>query len=315
MTTQIRASEGEALAELRKLSNEGRWGAEDERGTLNLLTPEVVRRSAQLVKQGRVYPLGEVIGAPDSPRILEAPQHDMRIGRSPNFGDPVQSATDGVTFGFIHGSVTHVDALCHVAGVDGKVYNGFDESVVDLTGANRVGIENVDGMVTRGVLLDLAGLRGVDHLPAEYVVGEEDIVEAAGAAGVEIETGDAVLLRTGFRSVFLEDFDRYRSRQPGIGASAALHLVRRDVCLIGADTIAVEAMNLVPDTLADDPRAAAGMTNRLHPHLLRHIGLYLLELLNLDDLAAAGVTEFQFAMAPLMVQGGTGSPVNPLAIC
>ena len=307
-------TERAALAELRTLSNWSRWGDDDEIGTLNLVTPEVVRRSAGLVRRGSVFPLGEFLGR-GTRRLgsVPPPLHFMTMADSiPLFGDPTTVTLDGLVINSTHGSTTHVDALCHVSGYAGSFYNDTPAESVSYAGARRLDIAKVPAVTTRGVLLDIPRLRGVTSLHTYHVVTADDLARAADAAGVEVGPGDAVLVRTGWPAAYEGDGVAWYREAPGIGPSAALWLARRDIALIGCDNGGVECVNVLPDK-SGDPRAEIIQT--LHPLLLANLGIHLLELLNLEALAAAGVAEFQFVMAPLRIVGGTGSPVNPIAIC
>jgi kynurenine formamidase len=306
------------LRVLEGMSNWGKWGEDDQRGSLNNITPAVVRRSASLVKTGAVVCLGELIQrGTDSPAYFGSarPLHFMTsIGVSEAaWGEPVQSATDGLVLGAIHGGVTHIDTFSHIGRRGGKLYNGFDQAVVTPSGAKRLGVETVGGIVTRGVLLDIAGLRGLDSLNSDDLISDDDLINACEQAGLDIEPGDAVLVRTGWRRRYRESPSSWGTVQPGIGPSAALLLAKRDIALVGSDTLSVEAYNLATDK-SGDPRAEAGLVNRLHPRLIADLGIPLVELMNLDELAATGRTTFQFVIAPLRIVGGTTSPLNPLAI-
>jgi kynurenine formamidase len=307
-------TELEALTELRTLSNWGRWGQDDEIGTLNLVTPEVVRRSAGLVRRGSVFALGEFMGR-GTRRLgsVPAPLHFMTAADSmPLFGDATTVTLDGLVMNSTHGSTTHVDALCHVSGYAGSFYNDTPAEAVSYAGARRLDIAKVHGVTTRGVLLDVARLHEVPALHKYDVVTADDLKRAADSAGVEVGPGDAVLVRTGWPTAYAGDGVGWYREAPGVGPSAALWLARRDVALIGCDNGGVEGVNVLPDKSAD-PRSEIIQT--LHPLLLANLGIHLLELLNLEALADAGIAEFQFVMAPLRIVGGTGSPVNPLAIC
>jgi kynurenine formamidase len=314
----VRAVEEAALRELGAMSNWGRWGPDDERGTLNLVTPEVTQRAAGLVRTGRVYPLGNPI-RPGAPAHGPAPRpvHFMSMDGgdwaiTPDADTPDQKpVTDGLLLPGLHATMTHLDALCHMWTGD-RLYNGFNERVVRSGGAQRLGIENVAGVVTRGLLLDVARLHGVEHLAGDDLVTAGDLERAAEAAGVAIEAGDAVLVRTGWRAVHARDPERYSILQPGLGPSAGLLLARRDVAMAGADNTAVQAWGGFRNPVPGDPRA--GLTDLLHIPFLRNLGIHLLEMLDLDALAADGVTEFMLCLAPLLIEGGTASPVNPLAV-
>jgi kynurenine formamidase len=223
----------------------------------------------------------------------------------------VGAAVDAIFFNYIHGTGTHLDALCHMW-TRGEMYNGWSGNWVRSAGAMRLGIENVGGIATRGILLDVAGHRGMEILDPDDLITEDDLLECARSEGVDFASGDAVLVRTGWMATYASDPTGFSGMQPGLSASAGLLLARRDVCLVGADNAAVEAFPGSPAPNPDDPRH--GLHSRLHVAFLRNLGIYLLEMLDLDRLAAERIYEFQFALAPLLIDGGSGSPVNPLAI-
>ncbi len=316
-TTLDRTREENALAELNKLSSWGRWGAEDQLGALNLVTPDVVKKATTRVRRGEVIPLAGRIsrfapglaGAPPSMHFMTRDGGDAAAAPDET---PFQAAVDALVINYIHGTGTHIDALCHMW-VDHRMYNDFSGNYVRSSGAARLGIEHVEGVVTRGVLLDVAASRGVSALAADDLVSDADLIAAEKAAGVTIEPGDAVVVRTGWLTTFKGDPVAWSRLQPGLGPSAGLFLAKRDVCMVGCDNIAVEAWGGPPaNLLPTDPRA--GLTNCLHIPLLRNLGIYLLELLDLERLAKAGGREFMLTLAPLLIEGGTGSPVNPLAV-
>jgi kynurenine formamidase len=316
-TAVDRPHEEAALVELGKLSNWGRWGADDQRGALNLVTPEVVKRATVTVQRGEVIPLAGRIsrfapglaGAPPSMHFMTRDGGDAAA--APN-ESPFQAAVDALVINYIHGTGTHIDALCHMW-IDHRMYNDFSGNHVRSSGAAKLGIEQVEGIVTRAVLLDVAAVRGVAALQADDLVTDADLAAAEKATGVTVQSGDAVLVRTGWLSTFAGDAGAWSRLQPGLGPSAGLFLAKRDVCMVGSDNIAVEAWGGMPNSqLASDPRS--GLTNCLHIPMLRNLGVYLLELLDLERVARAGRAEFMLTLAPLLIEGGTGSPVNPLAV-
>jgi kynurenine formamidase len=175
----------------------------------------------------------------------------------------------------IHGSTTHVDALSH-GWKDQALYNGFSRDTINSFGAGRLGIENAPQFVTRGVLFDVARSKGVGHVDVDYEI-----------------------------SVYYSDPDSYNQfAWPGLSIDAVRWLASQDAVLVGADNIGVEAA----------PPGFIQNGSQGHGILLRDYGIYILELLNLDELSTTGATEFLFMMAPLRIAGGTGSPVNPLAV-
>ncbi|NML08424.1 cyclase family protein [Sphingomonas sp. G-3-2-10] len=300
-------------------NNWGRWGADDQVGALNHLTGDVVRAAAGAVGQGRVISLSLPIkGATSShapctvPHLpgRPLPQHFMSIdgadylaGAKPPGG--LSIADDALVIS-PHGTSTHMDALCHMW--SGKrLYNGHPSSRIRSYGAGRCGIENVPGIVTRGVLFDVAGHRGVDVLDGTDRITAADLDEMERAAGVTIGTGDAVLLRTGWPTLFPAQRDRYWGGEPGLSTDGALWLADRDICAIASDNSAISGLNAqggADESIDDD----------IHMICLWRHGIYLMEMLWLEELAAARQPTFLFAVAPLKIVGGTGSAINPLAI-
>jgi kynurenine formamidase len=311
--------ERDARQRLATMSNWGRWGDADEIGAVNLVNSGAVRRGLASVSAGRVYSLTLPLdsAAPMLP-TASPPRHYMRRDR----GDAVAQGPGDVAAAYeeasavddllvaVHGNTCHVDGLSHVWS-DDTLYNGFPASEVRSDGAAHLGMEHLAGIVTRGVLIDAAGQRGVRRLSGDDLVTVDEVTAFEAASGVRIQPGDAVLVHTGWPTMFAEDPDAWARRQPGVGASAAFYLAERDICLLGADNTAVEPWSGMGADAGDDPRAAVA---HLHGPYLRNLGIYLLENLELSALAAAGVTAFLFCLAPLRIRGGTGSPVNPLAV-
>ncbi|PQO24204.1 cyclase [Rhodobacteraceae bacterium WD3A24] len=288
--------------------NWGRWGDDDERGAGNLLTPERVAAAAGLVGRGDVYPLGLPIGARTTPvpPNRPGPQHYMTrdggdfaagLRRKGGF-----ETTDGVVMMGEHVG-THVDALAHV-GDEGRLFNDHPLSGVRSNGAATCGIEKLPAIVGRGVLLDVCALKGTDRLDPQYVITDDDLAACAERQSLTVEAGTIVLVRTGWLSTFREEgAAAFFLTEPGIGMAAAEWLAARDVVAVGADNYGIE---VVP---TED-----GRPGPVHRALVRDCGIYLMEMLVLDELAAAGVPEFLFVAAPLPITGGVGSPLNPLAI-
>jgi kynurenine formamidase len=345
---ELRQREAAARDKLRTMSNWGRWGDDDERGAANLVDAAASRRGLAAVKTAAVYPLGsEIRGAgmgmyhstrpnATAPKLLGVaqPLHYFRAdGGDAALGLVNQArhlAEDTVMIP-VQGATSHIDSLAHVS-VNGELYNGQPSSVVKSYGALKLGIENVAALITRGVLLDLARFRGKDVCDADDYITADDLRACAAESGIEFAPGDAVLIRTGWPKVFAEDPVRYSTRQPGLGSSAALLLAERDVALVGSDNSEIEpydgsdpevmrpgarhdiylahASSLEP--IGSDPRRE--FATDLHETLVRNLGMYLVEMLDLEQIATARVTEFLFILAPLLIRGATGSPVNPLAV-
>lgn len=200
---------------------------------------------------------------------------------------------------------THIDALGHVS-CDGRCYGGRDAQAIQRggRGLRELDITEVPPIMCRGVLLDVAALKGVDVLPGGYAVTADDLAAAERRQGVRVQAGDALLVRTGWIAHF-EDVARFRGLDtgtPGPDASAARWLVERGVRVTGDETISYEV------TKAHDE------SRSVHPALLVDAGVHIIEVLNLDELARDRVYEFLFVCLPLRFVGGTGSPIRPLAL-
>lgn len=279
--------------------NWGRWGADDQRGTLNLITPELIARAAGLVRRGKVIPLSIPLKA-DAPR-WPGRHENWHVAQHMNLCGPGLGGAEDILMIHTHGT-THMDALCHIL-YDGKMYNGYDSArSIDSFGAKRNAIDNVGAIVTRGLLVDVAGARGVDHLPADAVITPEETERILAANGQEAREGDALLFRTGWLRTWEKAKDAFNTRQPGVGIELALWAKARGVAVIAADNSAVEAFPVGPEFLP------------VHREFLWNQGGYLMELLDLDALAADGSDEFMFVAAPLRIVKGLGSPLTPLAI-
>jgi kynurenine formamidase len=203
---------------------------------------------------------------------------------------------------------TQFDGLGHVGVRVGKediFYNGFKLSEFgDTYGLKKLGVENAGPIFTRGVLLDVAGLKGERSLPIGHVITAEDLKKAAREAKVQVKAGDVVLIHTGHGVWWMTDNKKFGDGEPGIGMEAAKWLTAQKVTLVGSDNWAVEA---VPGEDKDRPF-------QVHQWMLVRNGVYLLENLDLSQLVADKVYEFAFVFSPLRLKGATGSPGNPLAI-
>jgi kynurenine formamidase len=288
-----------------RTSNWGRWGADDQRGALNLVTPEKTAQACALVREGRVISLGRQIrygmlkteDRPTPTYVLTVDAGDYAAGAR-TFGR-AKIADDFMSFS--PGVGTHLDGLAHVWEGD-QLYNGHDANGVRSRGAKVLGIQNVDNVVTRGVLFDVAALHG-GPLPESHVITVEEMERCAQQAG-GVQPGDVALIRTGWLLDDSRPAKELESLSPGIGVDSARWLAERDVVLVGSDNFGVEAFPVeVPEAYVP-----------VHIMLLREFGIYLLELVDLEALAASGAKEFLFALAPLKIRGGINSPVNPLAI-
>ncbi len=298
----------------KQLSKWGRWGTDDERGTLNFITADVVQRAAGLVRRGAVFSLGLPFGA-EGPQIGQCgrvnPLHFMTAidQKLPGeYPDGFRYADDVMVLPLQ--CATQWDSLAHVH-YDGQLYNGFAAATTTSAGASKNGIDKVGaGVVSRGVLLDIARLKGVARLAPGTVITPDDLDAAAQAQNVTVERGDVLLIRTGHVSVFKTDGDRvgYMRMMPGLGMACVAWLHAREVAAVASDTNSVEVIPF------EDPKTPLPF----HLLCLLDLGLTLGEMFDLDaladDCAADGIWEFFFTAPALRVTGGIGSPLNPLAI-
>jgi kynurenine formamidase len=310
----------EFLELAKKVNNWGRWGAEDERGTLNLITDDVVRRAAACIKTGKRFSLaiplsenGPMLG--NIPPGRKNPQQHRFELHEPFTKDPDSATVNTNEFTLNLKSATHWSALGHVE-YGGRLYNGMSPDAIDEGGAHALGIDKVGTLVTRGVLLDIPRLKGIDRLAGGTLITPDDLDEAAVAAGLTIEPGDAVLIRTG-AMMWLKDGDKeaYAGIHQGIagpGIAAAGWFREHDVAAVASDTSGFEVW----------PRESKDLLRVLgHPlHLLCivEIGLTLGHNFDFeelaDDCAHDGVYEFLLSASPEPFEGGLGGPVNPIAI-
>jgi kynurenine formamidase len=293
--------------------NWGRWGDDDERGTLNLITPEVVHAATQVCKTGKTYNLGLPIQRHGVP-ILDyrgAPMrlaltHQSDIGMFTDYGAPDHVGANEDVIVMASHNETHMDALCHVFS-ERRLYNGFPaESVSAAAGATKLGIDKVRSIVGRAVLLDMPAFLGVECIEAPRIFTGDELLACAQAEGVEIRAGDILLVRTGWIDAYLQAAaggDDSLLMQPGIGLDACRTIAELDVAAVGSDNSAVEAIPF------DENRFLG-----VHIELLVKLGLPLIEHLMLSEMAADRCFESLLVVAPLPVVGGTGSPVSPVAI-
>lgn len=294
-------------------SNWGRWGDDDERGAANFATPEVLLAALCAVRRGVVVSLADEIRrdrVPVAPTRTPATHLMSLDGGDFAGGYSIQGSSHGVADDYLFMAcqgTTHVDALGHLW-YDGALYNGFSADRVRSYGATRLGIENLGYLVTRGVFLDVARHRGVPHLDNTHSISVEDLRACADAAGVTVRSGDVVVIRTGWRTVFDTDPQRYFATSPGIGLETAHWLAEQQVAAIASDNVAIEVQT------AHERFEGGSVAPECHKLLIRDCGTYLIELLNLEELALHDTAEFLFVAAPLKIRGAVGSPLNPLAI-
>lgn len=285
------------------------WGPDDQRGAANRMTPERVLAATKLIKTGEVIQLGRLYehGMP-----LPGKRHfSLTIPGSPTGGPAVNGGVhfDEMFSGEIGQIGTQLDGFSH-GGIrlkDGEdyFYNGFKRSeFADAYGHKKLGIENAGVFFTRGVLIDVPAYKGVKRLEPSQLITVEDLEGACKKQGIEVGEADVVLIRTGHGQLWMKDNETFSKTEPGIGLAAAKWLSERKVTLVGGDNWALEQ---VPAEDPNDPFPA-------HRQLLVYNGIYILENLDLEQLAADKTYEFAFIFAPLRLKGATGSPGNPIAV-
>jgi len=280
-----------------------RWGANDQRGAANRLTPAKVLEAKNLITKGTVYQLGRVYesGMP----MFGTRHYSLRIPQTFGpLGKNEVTYQDEIVSGELGQIGTQFDGLGHI-GVGDLFYNGNRRSeFAQAEGLTKLGIENAGAFVTRGVLLDVARYKGVAQLQGGYEITVADLKGALQRQGTDIRAGDAVILHTGWGSLWMKDNARYSQTEPGIGLAAAQFLVDEEVTLVSADTFGVEVL----------PYPDKALLFPVHQLLLPRNGTYILENVITEELARDNVYEFAFVFAPLRLKGATGSPGNPIAI-
>jgi len=280
-----------------------RWGADDQRGAANRLTPAKVLEAKNVITKGNVYQLGHVY-EPGMP-IYGTRHYSLRIPQAfkmPGKNEAVYH--DEVISGELGQIGTQFDGLGHL-GMGDLFYNGNRRSeFAQAEGLTKLGIENVGAIVTRGVLIDVAKFKGVDQLPPRYEITPADLKGTLQREGVQIKSGDMVIINTGWGSLWMKDNTKFGDTEPGIGLAAGQMLVDAEVVVVGADTWGVEVM----------PNPDSSLSAPVHQLFLARNGIYLHENLITAELARDSVYEFVYMFAPLRLKGATGSPGNPIAI-
>ena len=283
-----------------------KYGADDTLGAINNLSPDKVVQAARLVTTGKTYRLGVETG-PTSPayppRSYSMTVLQLDDGTGTPLGSNKATGNDDLMYLWM-GIGSQIDGLGHM-GINHTYYNGNHASdFVTPKGLTNLSIDKLPPIVSRGVLLDITKLKGMDPLPIGYAINTDDINAAAKAAGVSIESGDVVLLHTGWLNVMDSDPVKFMSGQPGLGLEGARYLAGLGVVAVGADSWALDA---IP---AEDPNQAFPV----HPELLAKNGVYILENMDTRELAADGVSEFLFVLGQPRFVGAVQAVINPVAI-
>lgn len=292
------------------------WGPDDQAGSSNWITPEVVLRAAKLVKTGKVYELGQVYehGMP----LFGQRTYSLTIPGSPT-GGPLGANQVVWHDEFLCGEIgqvgTQFDGPGHIGkrmtmadGSEADVfYNGFTRAeMAGPYGLLKLGIENIKPIFTRGILLDIAGLKGVEVLEPSYEVTVADVRDALKRQKMkesDLRPGDALLFRFGW-SKYWDQPDKYMSNPPGIGMEVAAWLVQKQPSMIGSDQGATEVL----------PNPDGAQAFPVHQELITKAGIWNLENMQYDGLVKDGVYEFLFIHTPIPFKGATGSPARPIAI-
>lgn len=289
-----------------------RYGEGDELGTLNEITPAKTVEAARLAREGVVYDLGRELHA-DAPRFegrywrqtLVSSAHQINA-RRPGDGGWGRNGLNWITE-LVTGTLqigTHLDGLNHLQ-IGDRFYNGWrTQEIVEEWGTNRLGIETVPPIVTRGVLADVARYRGVERLEAGTVITVAELEATLRAQRVEVGPGDALLFHTGWGALWDRDPERYTAGEPGPGWAVAEWLVERRVALTGADTWSFGA---APGADPERPFLVPQTLNVKH-------GLFIMENLATEALAADGVHEFMFVLTHAKTRGSTAAGIAPAAI-
>lgn len=283
-----------------------KYGAEDTLGAINNLSAAKVKQAAGLVKTGKTYALGVETG-PESPAYPPR-SYSMTIlqlddGTGTPMGSNKATGNDDLMYLWM-GIGSQIDGLGHM-GINHVYYNGNKAGdFIVPTGLTKLSIDKLPPIVSRGVLLDIAKLKGKDILAEGTAINTADIKAAAKAANVKIESGDVVLFHTGWLNVMESDPKRFMAGQPGLGLEGAKYLASLGVVAVGADNWALEVLP------SEDPEQAFPV----HPELLAKNGVYILENMDTRALAADGVSEFLFVLGQPRFVGAVQAVINPVAI-
>jgi kynurenine formamidase len=280
-----------------------KWGANDQRGAGNHMKPETVLRAARLIKTGELFELGRVLS--ESMPMPAGRRFEILTKRTRNDpGRNKRASNEELVVSEIGQVGTQFDTFSHQM-IGTSMYNCVTlDSVATRTGFSKMGVEQVGTLMTRGVLIDVAALKGVATLAETYEITPKDLQDALAAQKLTLQPGDAILIHTGWGTLWGKDNARYQRVSPGIGTSAAEWLAKQDPMLVGADNSAVEI----------SPNPDPDLAGPVHQIMLVVNGIHLLENLRLDELAARRAYEFALIVEPLKIQGGTGSTVAPVAV-
>jgi kynurenine formamidase len=280
-----------------------KWGPGDERGSANHMKPETVLRAIRLIRSGEVVELGHELSA--TMPFFGTRRFDVHTKRTfMNVPSNRRGSNEEIVITEIGQVGTQLDGFVHQTH-ENSLYNCFKvDEIASRSGFTKLGIEKIGALITRGVLIDVAALKGVDMLPDNYEITVEDLEQALQRQNLQLQPGDAVIIHTGWGKLWGQDNARYVKSCPGVGVKAAEWLVQQDPMLVGSDNWPVE--------VAPNPDKEISLPG--HQIFLVVNGILLLENMKLDELAAKRLHEFAFMIQPLKVKGGSGSTVAPIAV-
>jgi len=280
-----------------------KWGAGDERGSANLMKPQLVLDSIKLIKTGEIIELAHVLG-PTMP-FFGTRRFDVHVKRSfMNTGSNERGSNEEMVLSEIGQVGTQFDGFAHQTHRNSH-YNCFKTEEIAQRGLfTKLGVHLAGAFITRGVLIDVAGFKGVEMLGDNYEVTVDDLEGALKKQNMTLKAGDAVIVHTGWGKIYGKENARYVKSCPGLGVKAAQWIIEKNPILLGADNWPVE---VAPNP---DPQ----LSLPVHQLALVVNGVHLLENMKLDELVQKQAYEFAFMMQPLKIQGGTGSTVSPIAV-
>jgi kynurenine formamidase len=280
-----------------------KWGAMDQRGAANHMKPATVLNAAKLIRTGEVIELGHVL---NESMPLSAGRHFDLLSKpstAPNGGNN-RISNEELVVAEIGQVGTQFDGFSHQTHGN-SLYNCFKlNEILSRDGFSKLGVQNVGTLFTRGVMIDVAKYKNVPILPDTYEITVADLEGAMKRQNTTINPGDAVIIHTGWGTLWGKENARYSRGNPGIGIAAAQFLIAKDPMILGGDSAPVE-VNPNPDKALSIP---------IHQLALVVNGVHLLENMKLDELAAKNVYEFALILQPLKLQGATGSTVAPIAV-
>lgn len=291
------------------------WGPEDQAGASNRITPEKVVEALSLVTTGKVYELGQIY-EPDMPIPFNRTYSMVLLEKGASPGGDNKIVGNSEFLAAEIGQVgTQFDGLGHIGqevamnngDVEYVFYNGFTAKEMDSgQGLLKLGMEHVKPIITRGILIDIAGLKDTDCLPNSYEVTVEDVLNALTKQGMsesDIKPGDALFFRYGWSTLW-DQADAYNTDPPGIGLEVAGWIADKKVTMIGSDSFVGEVI----------PNPDPGLAYPVHQELMMKNGIFNLENMCFDELIEDNINEFLFIVTTIRFKGATGSPVRPIAI-